>query len=274
MVRRGARPRGNVGLREGLSRHWRKALDGALELAVPRACLVCSAGMGSRDAGLVCGACWSRLPHLPKPWCARCGHPVPVAPLSVTGAGTDCPVCRQLEPRCSRARSVCWVPHAQSTPLLAALKYQGWWGMAEGMAERMVRYAGGLLDGVGAPCFVPVPLAAARLRERGYNQSTHLARALARRTGGMVLDDVLVRIRTTESQTQLTPAERRANVHHAFAVPAQRLAAISGRRVVLVDDVLTTGATLNACAVALLDGGASDIRYWTFGRARSDADRP
>jgi ComF family protein len=179
-----------------------------------------------------------------------------------------------LEPRCLRARSVCWVPHAQSTPLLAALKYQGWWGMADGMAERMVRCGGELLHGIAAPCFVPVPLAAARLRERGFNQSAHLAAALARRTGGTVLDDVLVRVRTTESQTQLTPAERRANVHDAFATPVQRRAAIRGRTLVLVDDVLTTGATLNACAVALLDGGASDIRYWTFGRARSDADRP
>jgi len=249
-------------------------LDGALELAVPRTCLVCSAGMGSRDTGLACGACWSRLPLLPKPWCARCGHPAHLTLSGDTGSRADCPVCRLLEPRCSRARSVCWVPHAQSTPLLAALKYQGWWGMADGMAERMVRVSGELLGGLSAPCYVPVPLAAARLRERGFNQSAHLARALARRTRGTVLDDVLVRVRTTVSQTQLTPAERGANVHHAFAAPAQRQAAIRGRTLVLVDDVLTTGATLNACAAALLDGGASDIRYWTFGRARSDADRP
>jgi ComF family protein len=158
--------------------------------------------------------------------------------------------------------------------LLAALKYQGWRGIADTMAERMVRVGRELLDGLAAPCYVPVPLAASRFRERGYNQSGLLARALVRRTGGAVVEDVLVRVRTTESQTQLTPAERRANVHHAFAVPAHRRDAIHGRSVVLVDDVLTTGATLNACAVALLDGGASDIRYWTFGRARSDADRP
>jgi ComF family protein len=119
-----------------------------------------------------------------------------------------------------------------------------------------------------------VPLAPARLRERGYNQSAHLALALAARTGGRVMDDTIVRVRSTVSQTQLTPAERRANVHNAFAVHMTRRAAVRGRAFVLVDDVLTTGATLNACATALLDSGASDIRYWTFGRARSDADRP
>jgi len=256
-----------VGVRERLSRGWRSALDGALALAVPRACIACGAAMGPRDAGLACGACWSRLPVLPKPWCPRCGHPV--------HAGRDeCPLCPLLEARCVRARSVCWVPHAHSSPLLAALKYQGWWGMADAMAQRMVRTASGLLDGADVPVLVPVPLAPGRLRERGFNQSAHLARALARRVGGTVRDDVLVRVRATVSQTQLTPAERRANVQHAFAVPAHRSEAIRGLSVVLVDDVLTTGATLNACATALLTGGASDIRYWTFGRARSDADRP
>jgi len=223
--------------------------------------------MGPREPGLVCGACWSRLPVLPKPWCARCGHPMHPA------STMDCAICRLLDPRCTRARSACWVPHAHSSPLLGALKYQGWWGMADSMAERMVRVGRDLLDGVDAPVFVPVPLAPGRLRERGFNQSAHLARALARRVDGTAMDDTLVRLRATVSQTQLTPAERRANVHQAFAVPARRCAALSGLSLVLVDDVLTTGATLNACATALLDSGASDIRYWTFGRARSEADR-
>ena len=158
--------------------------------------------------------------------------------------------------------------------MLAALKYQGWWGIADAMALRMVRAGDALLGGVDAPLFVPVPLAPGRLRERGFNQSEVLARGLAERTGGTVLPDALVRLRETGTQTQLTPAERLVNVQSAFAVPELRRVAICGRSLVLVDDVLTTGATLNACAVALLDGGASDIRYWTFGRARSDADRP
>jgi ComF family protein len=259
-----------VGGGEGLSSRWRRAagtaIAGALALAVPRSCIACGAAMGARDGGLACGTCWSRLPLLPKPWCERCGHPH-------HGPPATCPVCPLLDASCARARSVCWVPHAHSTPLLAALKYQGWWRIADAMAERMVRTGRDLLDGMAAPRFVPVPLAASRRRERGYNQSEHLARALARLTGGTVLEDVLVRVRATVSQTQLTPAERRVNVQHAFVASGRSRAEIGGRALVLVDDVFTTGATLNACAVALRDGGASDLRYWTFGRARSDADR-
>jgi ComF family protein len=142
------------------------------------------------------------------------------------------------------------------------------------MAERMVRTGREVLQGDKAPVFIPVPLAPARLRERGYNQSERLARALARRTGGRVLDAALQRTRDTVSQTQLTLGERVVNVHQAFAVPVGWRAAIRGRLLVLVDDVLTTGATLNACADALLQGGASHISYWTFGRARTNADRP
>lgn len=190
------------------------------------------------------------------------------------GVGDACRVCTLLDARVSQARSVAWVPDPQSSPLLAALKYQGWPGIADAMAERMVRSGRDMLRGISAPRFVPVPLAAGRLRERGYNQSLHLARALAARCGGTVLDDVLVRVHATVSQTQLTPAERSANVRNAFVISAARHARIRGLTLILVDDVLTTGATLNACATALLDGGASDIKYWTFGRARSDADRP
>jgi len=230
--------------------------------------------MGSADRGLACGACWSRLPLLPKPWCPRCGHPLALDCTNHHPPTANCAVCAQLHPQVDGARSVCWVPHASSSPLLGALKYQGWWGIADAMAQRMLRVGAELLYGVDAPLFVPVPLAPGRLRERGFNQSEVLASGLARRAPGTVLGDALVRLRETGTQTQLTPAERLANVHSAFAVPERRRVAIRGRSLVLVDDVFTTGATLNACAVALLDGGASHIRYWTFGRARSSADRP
>jgi ComF family protein len=119
---------------------------------------------------------------------------------------------------------------------------------------------------------VAVPLAKSRLRERGYNQSAELARPVAEAWKIPLRDDLLVRARATETQTRLTPGERRRNVSGAFRVTAGR-ATLRGMHIVLVDDVVTTAATLNACAAALYDGGARILTYVTFGRAPAVGDR-
>ena len=120
---------------------------------------------------------------------------------------------------------------------------------------------------------VPVPLAASRQRQRGYNQSECLARALAPLWTVPVRVDLLVRSRSTETQTRLTPDERVRNVHAAFAVTPAARASLRGAHVMLVDDVVTTAATLNACATVLHDAGARIISYVTFGRAPAIGDR-
>ena len=120
---------------------------------------------------------------------------------------------------------------------------------------------------------VPVPLSAPRQRERGFNQSERIARALAPSWRVPVWDDVLMRARSTATQTRLTPGERRRNVSGAFRTPPNVQARLRGTHVVIVDDVVTTAATLNACAAALYDGGARIISYVTFGRAPAICDR-
>ena len=154
-----------------------------------------------------------------------------------------------------------------------ALKYDGWTAVADGMAERMARLAwpGDVVRERTA--LVPVPLAAVRLRERGFNQSGLLAEALARRWSLPVWPHVLVRARATASQTRLTPVERASNVSGAFRVTGGSSDGLRGAHLLLVDDVVTTGATLNACAQALFAGGARIISYITFGRAPGAADR-
>lgn len=119
---------------------------------------------------------------------------------------------------------------------------------------------------------IPVPLARERYRERGYNQSELLARVIGRSWSVPVWTDVLQRQRKTKTQTRLTPGERLANVAGAFAVAAGSEAELRGAHLVLVDDVITTASTLNACAGALYDAGARIISYVTFGRARSNSD--
>ena len=119
---------------------------------------------------------------------------------------------------------------------------------------------------------VPVPLAPSRERERGYNQSLELARALSAHWALPVRTDLLVRTRATVTQTRLTPGERRRNVSGAFACLRER-AELRGQHLVLVDDVVTTAATLNACAAALHYGGVRILSYVTFGRAPAVGDR-
>lgn len=120
---------------------------------------------------------------------------------------------------------------------------------------------------------VPVPLAAVKERARGYNQAALLAAALGQAWELPVWRDVIERTRATPSQTRLTPGERLANVHRAFSLKDGAEARIRGRHLLLVDDVLTTGATLNACATVLFEAGARTLSYVTFGRARTSADR-
>jgi ComF family protein len=120
---------------------------------------------------------------------------------------------------------------------------------------------------------IPVPLAPERERERGYNQSECLARALAERWQVPMRADVLRRTRPTRSQTQLTPEQRLANVSHAFRAPETARDALRRSHVVLVDDVVTTAATLKACAAALHAAGARVVSFVTFGRAPALGDR-
>jgi ComF family protein len=201
---------------------------------------------------------------LPHPRCPRCGHP---------GADTPCAWCALLPPFVRSARSACWVPGGVAGDVVHALKYGGWPALSAGMATRMAR-----LDWPGdvareRTALVPVPLTRRRERERGYNQSERLAAGLSARWGLPLWDDVLHRTHFTSSQTRLTPSERLHNVSGAFRVGANG-ARLRGAHLVLVDDVVTTAATLNACAAALFEGGTRTISYVTFGRARLPGDVP
>ena len=169
---------------------------------------------------------------------------------------------------------MCWAPTGAGGAIIHALKYDGWRAAAEGMAERMARLAWPIDVVEERTALVPVPLSHARLRERGFNQSELIAGALASRWRIPVWTDLLSRQRNTETQTRLTPGDRLRNVAGAFDVSSSVATRLRGAHLVLVDDVVTTAATLNACAETLMHGGARIISYVTFGRARSASDRP
>lgn len=218
---------------------------------LPPACLLCDAPPGPNEGdALVCGICRSRWRRVPDPLCARCGQPRLL--------DFECRLCAAWPPDLARARSAVWL---EGTARTAAhrLKYDGWTRLAEPMAEAM-RGLEPLTTGV---CLIPIPLGRRRLAERGYNQSERIASALAPLVAGKVRPELLGRQRETTTQTALTPEARLANVSGAF-----RARADAPPRVVLVDDVFTTGATLCAAAAALRAAGVERVEAVTFARAR------
>lgn len=178
-----------------------------------------------------------------------------------------------LPPYVRAVRSLCWVPEGTGGQIVHSLKYDGWHAVAGGMGRRMARLAWPADVIAERVALVPVPLAAKRERERGYNQSKCLASAVARELRLAVWSDVIERTHFVSSQTRLTPDERLRNVSGAFRVTGDP-ARLRAAHLVLVDDVVTTSATLNACAAALLAGGARIISCLTFGRARLPGDAP
>ncbi len=228
------------------------------------ACVSCERLVAASDNGIVCGLCLSRLPCLPSPQCDRCGHP--------RRAG-ECAWCELLPPYVRAARSVCWLPGVASSEIVHALKYGGWTRVAGEMALRMSRLAWPADVVEERAALIPVPLSRSRQRERGYNQSGLLACALAEHWNVPVWNDAIRRCRDTRSQTELTPGERLGNLAGSIAASESRSKDVAGAHLVIVDDVVTTAATLNACAKALFEGGARIISYVTFGRARASGDR-
>jgi ComF family protein len=165
------------------------------------------------------------------------------------------------------------MPVEPASSIVHALKYQGWSAVADEIAGRMSRlsWPQDVIDERAA--LVPIPLASARKRQRGYNQSALIARGIGRRWRIPVWEDVVARSRETASQTRLTPEERLDNVAGSFRTGEQQIEEIRGTHIVLVDDVVTTAATLNTCAKVLYESGARIISYVTFGRAHASGDR-
>jgi ComF family protein len=234
----------------------RQAGRAVIDAVLPPRCLACGATVGEPDA--LCGTCWSAMTFFAPPWCAACGLPFP-HPM---GEGAVCAECARGRASWQRARAVLRYDK-HSRRLVLALKHGDRTHITRALGRWMHRAGAEML--AGADLLVPVPLHWTRLWTRRYNQAALLAHAIHRAGGPPVAPDWLVRRRRTPSQGRLGPLARARNVGGAFTLKARR--SVRGKRLVLIDDVLTTGATVEECARVLRRGGAAFVGVLTLARA-------
>lgn len=219
----------------------------ALDLLFPPRCAICDVG-----GDVLCAFCTAGFPLAVEPRCDRCWDEIRF--------GLLCAHCVASPPAFESARAI-FAHDAGARRLVHLLKYES----LSSLAEPMARLMAGAVDPSLIDLIVPVPLHRGRERSRGYNQSALLVQHIARATELSASPRAASRVRATKPLVQsMSSAERSAIVHGAFTASEER---VEGRRVLLVDDVMTTGATLNACTRALLDAGAIEVRALTFVRA-------
>jgi ComF family protein len=231
-----------------------------LELLFPSRCLACRTAVAPGTLPLFCAACLARIELLSAPLCPGCGRQLPKA----AGGPHFCGLCLSGHYHFNRARAVSLYTEP-FTNVIHRFKYHGeTWGLPSFKA---------LLDALPEPAWaaapdliLPVPLHPVKLRQRGYNQAVLLARAFFPSQRRLIRTNLLLRIRPTAPQTSLSGKARRQNLKKAFAVEDRQ--GVEGRRVLLVDDVFTTGTTVNECAKVLKKAGADEVDVLTLARVK------
>jgi ComF family protein len=228
----------------------------ALDIALPTLCVSCREPVAGEG---VCAICWSKLSFIAPPFCARLGIPFVYDP----GPGVLSMQAIANPPAYQRARAAVRYDEVART-MVHALKYQDRTDLVPTMGHWMTRAGQELLN--EADALIPVPLHWRRGWSRRYNQSGALARVIGKSAHLPVVGNALHRVRPTLQQVGLSKADRALNVQGAFKVPPENKSAVQGRRIVLIDDVLTSGATVDACARALLRARAASVDVLVFSR--------
>ena len=250
----------------GIERGLRTIGRAALDAVYPPLCILCREPVSTPDG--LCPACWSELHFIDDPVCAACGLPFEID----AGEGTLCASCLSHPPLFNQARAILTYDDLSRKPVLA-LKHADRLDLVPAFGRWLERSGRVLLGQTDV--IIPVPLHRTRLWKRRYNQAAELARVLSRLTGLPMAPTALIRRKATPSQGCMPSAEaRRRNMLGAFQVPKPERPQMAGRRVLLVDDVLTTGATANACARALKRAGVSSVFVLALARVVHPLSHP
>ena len=234
-------------------------LNVGLGFLYPETCQLCGEQPATAREGFVCRRCWTQVRFIRPPFCERCGLPYPgdlTAPFT-------CANCSEMELHFSAARSAV-VARGIVREAIHRYKYQRALWFEPFLADLLIREARPALSEQHWDFIVPVPLHPLKRREREFNQAERLANHLSAATGIPLNTGLLRRVSPTMTQTRLTREQRAENMRGAFAVTGH--SGLDGERIVLVDDVFTTGATTSACAKVLRAAGAGDVCVWTVAR--------
>jgi ComF family protein len=232
----------------------------AIDFLLPPLCLVCDEPVGGEAS--LCPECWKKIQFIASPFCACCGAPFDI-PVS---EGTLCGACLTEAPHFKSARAA-MIYDDESRKIVLGFKHGDRTHAAKALAVWMHRASGEFLGATDA--LVPVPLHRWRLFHRRYNQSAMLAQQIGAMAQKPVLFDALTRVRDTPPQGHLKRKERQENVKGAFAVDARHKKSVEGKTLALIDDVMTTGATVNECSRVLLAAGAKQVHVLTLSRVKS-----
>ena len=234
-------------------------LNVGLGFLYPETCQLCGEPRATAREGFVCRRCWTQVRFIHPPFCERCGLPYPgdlTTPF-------ECANCREMELHFGSARSAV-VARGIVREAIHRYKYQRALWFEPFLADLLIREARPVLREQHWDFIVPVPLHSVKRREREFNQAERLANHLSAATGIPLNTGLLRRVSPTMTQTRLTREQRAENMRGAFAVTGH--SGLDCERIVLVDDVFTTGATTSACAKVLRAAGAGDVCVWTVAR--------
>jgi ComF family protein len=238
-----------------------------IDVILPQHCDYCGRATASTGQRSFCDECWRSIRLIAPPYCSCCGEPFG-SPVALThNPDYRCGACRVHPPAFDRARAI----GRYEGPLRQAihqLKYRGKLRLKQPLLRLAIEHFDALFPGTAFDAIIPVPLHRERLMQREFNQALVLAKGLAHELGVPVWEQLLVRVRSTRPQVELSGRERRQNVRQAFAVTDA--AALEAKQVLVVDDVLTTGATLGEIARTLKGSGARQVDVFALARVVRD----
>jgi len=246
--------------KQTIARKIRKVAWRATDLLFPRWCLACGGPVTGDHLAHVCPECEQAIFLVKPPACQVCGYPF----FGVLSGPQQCPHCTELEPVYRSGKTLFLLRSGPGREMIHQLKYQQGFYVLRDLAKLVMRRPE-FLDFIRGKQLVPVPLHPLKQRERGYNQSAKIADMLAETAGGGTeVVPLLQRVRWTETQTRFSRAERHENVKNAFAIAPGVVLDIR-KPYVVIDDVFTTGSTLNACCQTLISAGAQQVEVATIG---------